>query len=66
MAPLHDRMPVILAPDDWAPWLDPANAAGAALIRPAPAGTLQATPISTRVNSVRNEGPDLIHPLQVA
>lgn len=66
MAPLHDRMPVILAQKDWDTWLDPANPKGAELIRSAPAGTLQPTPVSTRVNSVKNQGPELIHPLQVA
>ncbi|MBX7201126.1 MAG: SOS response-associated peptidase, partial [Rhodospirillaceae bacterium] len=66
MAPIHDRMPVILAQGDWTTWLDPSNPGAADLIRPAPAGTIKATPISTRVNSVRNDGPELIEPMKAA
>jgi putative SOS response-associated peptidase YedK len=60
---LHDRMPVILAPADFARWLDPAyqNADGlAALLRPCPAGDLTAEPVSPLVNSPKNDGPELL------
>ena len=65
MAPLHDRMPVILAPDTWRTWLDPDETDPdvlRGLLVPAPVGTLDITPVSSRVNSVRNDGPDLVEP----
>jgi putative SOS response-associated peptidase YedK len=63
MAPIHDRMPVILPPSAWDTWLDPAYddvAALGKLLVPAPGGLLTAHPVSTAVNSVRNDGPDLV------
>ena len=62
MSALHERMPVILERDAWAPWLDGAPDAAAALMRPAPGGTLRLWPVSRRVNSVRNDGPELLSP----
>lgn len=59
MAPVHDRMPVILPPGVWAAWLDPLNrdADGlAALLAPAPEDVLQCWEVSPYVNNVRNEG----------
>ena len=65
MAPIHDRMPVVLAPGDWAAWLDPATDAAkvAGLMVPAPSDWFEAYPVSTLVNKVTNEGPDLLVPL---
>lgn len=66
MAPIHDRMPVILPASAWATWLAPAPGEPGellALLQPAPDGLLEAYPVSKRVNSVRNEGPDLVVPL---
>ena len=63
MAPIHDRMPVILPPSAWDQWLDPTNndtAALSELLVPAPASLLTAYPVATTVNNVRNDGPDLI------
>lgn len=40
VAPYHDRQPVVLAPDAWAAWLDPA-ADPADLLKPSPAGSLR-------------------------
>ena len=65
MAPIHDRMPVILPRSAWDAWLDPANddtEALAKLLVPAPPDLLAARPVSTAVNSTRNDGPDLIEP----
>jgi putative SOS response-associated peptidase YedK len=63
---VHDRMPVLLPRDAWRAWLDPAER-DTALLRsmlvPAPDGALDIRAVSTRVNSVRNDGPDLIVPL---
>ena len=58
MRAVHDRMPVILAPDGWAEWLeggDPAH-----LMRPAPDDLLRFWPVSRAVNSPRNNGPELL------
>lgn len=67
MARLHDRMPVILAEPDHAAWLDPKNedtAAMQSLLKPYPAEEMRAYPVSTRVNSPKNEGPELIEPVK--
>jgi putative SOS response-associated peptidase YedK len=63
MAALHDRMPVILAREEWASWLGESDGDPAALCRPAPDNTLQLWPVSRRVNNVRNNGADLLHPI---
>jgi putative SOS response-associated peptidase YedK len=66
---IHDRTPMVIAPGDWADWLDPANREKEHLLatmHPAMSsgdGGLTARPVSTTVNSVRNNGPDLIEPL---
>ncbi|MDJ0683564.1 MAG: SOS response-associated peptidase [Alphaproteobacteria bacterium] len=66
IADIHHRMPVILEPDAFDPWLHGDAAQAAALMGPySGARTLVATPISTRVNSVRNDGPDLWKPVDV-
>ncbi len=63
MAPVHDRMPVILPRSAWDAWLDPANNdmdALAKLLVPAPDDLLTLHPVSTDVNNVRNKGAELI------
>lgn len=60
----HDRMPVILPPDAAARWLDPAVTEPAALeplLVPA-AAAMSVRPVSPRVNSVRNDGPENLEP----
>ena len=60
---VHDRMPVVVEPQDLEEWIDPAPLDGASLgsiLRPSPAGTLVDHEVSTNVNSVDNEGPELI------
>jgi len=63
MAPLHDRMPVILAPDTYSEWLrteaQSTNHLQGMLI-PYPLDDLEAYPVSKRVNKPDNDGPDLI------
>ena len=52
--PIHDRMPVILAPADYARWLDPAVQTPEPilpLLRPYPSEPMEAYAVSTRVNS---------------
>jgi putative SOS response-associated peptidase YedK len=51
--PVHDRMPLIVAPEHYARWLDPGNADVADLIVPYPATAMACYPISARVNSER-------------
>ena len=67
LRPVHHRMPVILAPADFAAWLDvrdeTATAAASALLRPAPDAAAAARPVSTRVNNVRNDDASLIEPV---
>jgi putative SOS response-associated peptidase YedK len=63
---IHDRMPMVIAPDHWADWLNPDNSEAGQLqatMLPAMTGGLTSHPVSTAVNSVRNNGPDLIVPL---
>ena len=63
---IHDRMPMIIEPDLWADWLDPDNTEISQLhaaMRPAMAGSVTSYPVSTDVNFVRNNGPELIRPL---
>ena len=66
MAPIHDRMPVILPQSAWATWLDPQNddlAALSGLLVPAADSLLTVHPVSTEVNNVRNKGADLVLPV---
>jgi putative SOS response-associated peptidase YedK len=65
MAPIHDRMPVVLAQQDWSAWFDPATDAAAVgrLMVPAPSDWFEAFPVSTLVNKVTNDGPHLLDPL---
>jgi len=65
VAGLHDRMPAILAPSAWEAWLGPATddvGSLLALLRPAPSDLLHVRPASQRVNSVANDGPELLEP----
>jgi putative SOS response-associated peptidase YedK len=66
MRPLHDRMPVILDVKDFDRWLDPAVQEPKTLeplLVPYSGGDLTAYPISTRVNSPRNQGSQCIEPV---
>ena len=69
MAPVHDRMPVLVPPTRWHEWLDPDNAdldMLRALMVPAPDDLLAMHPVSTSVNHVRNKGADLIDEIDPA
>jgi putative SOS response-associated peptidase YedK len=64
---IHDRMPMVIAPESWTDWLDPANSDVSdlqALLAPAAARGLVSYPVSTAVNSVRHNGPELIEPFE--
>ena len=63
MAPVHDRMPVMLPATAWHEWLDPGNNNIEELQRllvPAPDNLLTMHKVSTEVNNVRNKGAELI------
>jgi putative SOS response-associated peptidase YedK len=66
MKPLHDRMPVVLAPSAREAWLDPASSPAAlqGLLEPAAEAALEAWPVSLRVNSPANEDASLVEPLR--
>jgi putative SOS response-associated peptidase YedK len=65
VADIHDRMPLILAPSDYARWLseepDPRE-----LMRPFPASPMRIWPISTRVNKPENDDPSIVKPIELA
>lgn len=66
VAHVHDRMPVIVAPEAYDEWLDPKNEATdrlARLFEPCPRTDLRARPVSRRVNDARNQGAELVEPL---
>ncbi len=59
MAPIHDRMPALLSPEEAVSWLaEPSQK----LLHPAPEDLLVATPVSLRVNSAKNDDPDCLAP----
>jgi putative SOS response-associated peptidase YedK len=65
LTPIHERMPVILAPEEFDAWLkaDTSTAKLQSLLAPATDDFLELTPISTTVNNVRHTGPECIEPL---
>lgn len=62
---IHDRMPVVIEPTDYAVWLDRGSPASAVrpLLRPSPDGSFTAHPVSTRVNAPSEDDPGLIEPI---
>jgi putative SOS response-associated peptidase YedK len=66
IAPIHDRMPVVLAPETWERWLRPGEAPDGellAMIGAVPGDSYETFAVPALVNSVRNDGPALIEPL---
>lgn len=63
---VHDRMPAQVAPEHWDDWLDPDEQDGRAVLElanlPDP-DRLQIHPVATLVNNVRNDGPELLEPI---
>lgn len=62
IAAIHDRMPVVIRPEDFSRWLDcignePRDVAG--LMRPVEPGFFEAVPVSDKVNKVANAGPEI-------
>jgi len=62
--PIHDRMPIVLSPDDYAAWLDPAvdGAAARALLDHDGARDWTREPVSTWVNKADHDDPTCIAP----
>jgi putative SOS response-associated peptidase YedK len=63
---IHERMPLLVEPERYDAWLDPSVSdpdALRGLLVPAAPGRLEAHPVSTLVNNVRNNGPELVEPL---
>jgi putative SOS response-associated peptidase YedK len=63
---IHDRMPLPMPREHWDAWLDPDHPAPAELLRPPTpelVAGIAARPVSPRVNSVRNNGPELLEPV---
>lgn len=66
MAPIHDRMPVVLCPEQYEQWLAPGpleRGLLARLLAPAPEGFLAGYEVSREVSDARSEGPQLAEPL---
>ncbi len=61
LASLHDRMPVILPPEQYDPWL--AGRANEEILVPFDQPTFHAIPVSSVVNSARHDAPDCIEPV---
>ena len=61
-APIHDRMPGMLAPENWAVWLG-ATGDHKALLKPFPVKDMQCWPVTKDVGSVKNTGPELVLPI---
>jgi putative SOS response-associated peptidase YedK len=65
MRPIHHRMPVMLSPDQFEPWLDPrvtGPAQLAPLLRTPQAGTMTAVAVGSRVGNVRFDDPACLTP----
>jgi putative SOS response-associated peptidase YedK len=63
VAGIHDRMPVIVAPEHWQDWLSAPAAAVTPLLAPYPEAAMRAWPVDRRVSRAAEEGADLIRPL---
>jgi putative SOS response-associated peptidase YedK len=66
VAHIHERMPVVIKPEDFPRWLDcranePRDVAD--LLRPADPGFFEAIPVSDKVNKVANTGPEIQEPV---
>lgn len=66
VADLHHRMAVILDPDDEQTWLSGAPEEVATLLSPYPSASMEAYPVSSRVNAAGTDGPELIEPVESA
>ena len=65
LKPIHHRMPVVLAPEDFSAWLDLEATDSATLLRPCPDDWLGVYPVSTRVNNPKNDDSACIEEVSV-
>jgi putative SOS response-associated peptidase YedK len=67
VAPIHNRMPVILPPDLLEAWLDPSASLAELepMLAPAAKESLRIWPVSTEVNRVAADGPHLLRPIEL-
>jgi len=65
-SPVHNRMPVILAPDSYDRWLDPRTADASALLKPWDPGLMRCYPVGTRINQVANDDEECARPVEAA
>jgi putative SOS response-associated peptidase YedK len=63
VAPLHNRMPAVVAERDFDRWLTGPYEDAMAVLRPTPPGALEAMPVGPRVNKADNDDPSLIEPV---
>jgi len=66
LQPLHDRMPVIVPPDRWAPWLGEAVATDnelKAMLSPYPGAAMTFWPVDRKIGNVKNDSADLFTPV---
>jgi putative SOS response-associated peptidase YedK len=66
LSEIHPRMPLMILPERWDAWLNPARTPQEQLrelLEPPPAGMMRAYPVSTDVSSVQNNGPELVEEL---
>jgi putative SOS response-associated peptidase YedK len=69
VADMHDRMPVILDPDDYDLWLDQGmrdTTAASELLKTFNARLMQCYPVSMRINSAANDDEDCSRPVELA
>lgn len=67
LKPIHDRMPVIIAPDNYATWLDPAiqdKESLTPLLHPYSAALMKSYPVSRRMNNPGYDNPDCLAPIK--
>ncbi len=62
---LHDRMPMSVPAENWSAWLDPSFGSDARELLTVPVSGLTFHPVSTAVNKVANDGPELVEPIAV-
>ena len=66
VAPLHERMPVVLSPDEYRTWLERTTTDPISLkkmFQPYPADLMEMWQVSPLVNNVKNDGPELVVPV---
>jgi putative SOS response-associated peptidase YedK len=62
VAKIHDRMPVVIAPEDREQWVKGPNPKE--LLKPYPADLMTMWPVSPDLNSPKNDRPDLLDPIE--